>query len=271
MVKLSVPAFSMADCYGLWCYEPSRFTALWDYLRGIDMRAALPQPTPITQRVEGRGKSQVAVIQAVGTLTKGQSWFGTSTMRLRQEIQSAARDPQVSAILLCVDSPGGSVAGTADLAAEVKAARKQKPVWAQISDLGASAAYWVASQAGAVFANNPTALVGSIGTMQTVVDYSGAAEKAGIKVMTFTSGPLKAAGHPGTPVTDEQAAYFQKLVDAAQVSFDAAVQSGRRLGDGKLAKVRTGEVFLANEAQALGLIDGVQPIEQTLKELAKAR
>lgn len=277
MDDIAVPAFSrLADYFGAWCYEPSRFAAQWQFIQGVDlvahMRSALPAPTPIT-RMEGvGGKSQVAIIQMAGTLMKSQSSLGgTSTVRLRQEIRAAVRNPQVSAILLAIDSPGGTVAGTADLAADVKAARRQKPVWAHIDDLGASAAYWIASQAGAVFANSPTALVGSIGTIQTVVDSSAAAEKAGVKVLTFATGPLKGAGTPGTTLSEEQQAYFQQMVDASQLEFDAAVKSGRGMSDAKLSKVRTGGVFLASEAQALGLIDGVRSLDRTLAELAKVR
>jgi ClpP class serine protease len=167
------------------------------------------------------------VIEARGLLMKQQSWMGgTATLQLRRDIRAAAADPNVSAILLAIDSPGGTAAGTADLAADVRAAARQKPVWAQIEDLGASAAYWLASQADQVFANTARRpMVGSIGTYQTVYDLSAAAEQEGVKVFHFATGPLKGAGMPGTPVTEEQQADFQGRVDAVQDSFDAAVRA----------------------------------------------
>src|SRR5581483_9650939 len=110
-----------------------------------------------------------------GMLMKGQSSMGgTSTVMARRDIRQAVADQDVAGILLAIDSPGGTVAGTDDLAAEVRQARTSKPVWAAIDDLGASAAYWVASQTQRVTVNSPTALVGSIGTLQVIRDLSAA-------------------------------------------------------------------------------------------------
>ncbi|HYH69212.1 MAG TPA: S49 family peptidase [Urbifossiella sp.] len=271
----SVPFLARVEDYlGAWSYEPTRFLIQLECLRGLDlvahMRAAKAVPAQPTQRVGGSGKPQVAVVPVVGTLMKGQSSLGgSSTVALRQEIRALAADPAVSAIVLAIDSPGGTVAGTAALAADIKAARRAKPVVAQIEDLGASAAYWLASQATAVFANEKTALVGSIGTLQTVTDSSAAAERDGVKVYRFATGPLKGAGTAGTAVTEEMQRYFQGMVEAAQVSFDAAVASGRSLSESRLAKVKTGGVFLATEAQALGLIDGIQSLDRTVAELSR--
>jgi signal peptide peptidase SppA len=217
------------------------------------------------------GKS-IARVVVRGTMMKGQSSFGgTSTVALRRDIRQAAADPNVSGILLDIDSPGGTVAGTADLAAEVRAARRRKPVWAHIDDLGASAAYWVASQADQLFANDRTALVGSIGTVLTVYDQSAAAEAQGVKPLVFATGPLKGAGAPGSPVTEEQRNYFQSIVDDSQVSFDAAVKNGRNFTADQLAAVKTGGVFPAAKALDLGLIDGIRSIDRTLEALARAK
>lgn len=275
---LSVPAFGRIDDFlGCWLYEPDRFLAQWAALAGTDwvrhLAAGPPQAAASTARtVEGKGGKRLAVIEAVGTLAKGKSSFGgTSTVQLRRDIRQAAADPGVSGILLAIDSPGGTVAGTADLAADVKAARRKKPVFAHIDDLGASAAYWLASQADRVTANAPTALVGSIGTIMTVLDASGMAEREGLRPLVFATGPLKGAGTPGTAVTAEQRAYFQKIVDDTQAHFDAAVRAGRGLSAAQLSAVKTGGVWVASEAQALGLIDAIQPLDKTLAELAQAK
>lgn len=276
-----IPRFArLDDWFGTWAFEERSFAGLWDFLQRQDLTAHAHQfraqgqgapPSGTLRLIDGKGGKRVAVVSLLGTLMKAQSSYGgTSTVQARRDIRAAAADPSVSAILLAIDSPGGTVAGTADLAADVKAARKRKPVWAHFDDLGASAAYWVASQAGAVFANDATALVGSIGTMQVVVDSSGKAEKDGIKVHVFRTGPLKGAGAPGAPVTDGQVSHMQALVEKTQESFTAAVRGGRRLSDAKLAKVLTGGVWLAPEAQGLGLIDGVRSLDETLGELLRA-
>ena len=277
MGSLLVPYFArLSDYVGVWAYEPARFRAQWELIGRADLPAHMARgpmplvPTAITET--GKGGRSVARIVARGTLMKGQPSFGgTSTVQLRRDIRAAARDPNVSGILLDIDSPGGTVAGTADLAAEVRAARRKKPVWAHLDDLGASAAYWVASQADQVFANDKSALVGAVGTLMTVYDMSGAAEKDGVKALVFATGPLKGAGTPGAPVSEEHAAYFQKLVDAEQENFDAAVKTGRGMNAAQLAAVRTGGVFTAAEAQNLKLIDGIRSLDRTLEALASAK
>jgi signal peptide peptidase SppA len=275
--RLLVPAFArLSDYFGPWAYEPERFLAQWELIRSTDMARHMATSSPSRnsniEMISGRGGKSVAVIKILGTLMKSQSSFGgTSTVQLRRDIRQAAADPNVSGILLAIDSPGGTVAGTADLAADVRAARKQKPVWAHIDDLGASAAYWVASQTDAIYANSPTALVGSIGTLMTVYDVSVAAEREGVKALVFATGPLKGAGAPGSVVTDEQRAYFQGLVDDAQTAFDSAVRGGRGMNATQLTAVRTGAVFPASKAVDLKLIDGIRSLEKTVEALAASK
>ncbi|GIW82597.1 MAG: hypothetical protein KatS3mg105_4404 [Gemmatales bacterium] len=234
------------------------------------------QPQPIQAHTikhrsgqAGTAEKNIRVIELVGTLMKSRpSLGGTSTVDARRQIRLAANDNSVDAILLHIDSPGGTVAGTDDLAKEVQAAAKKKPVFAQIEDLGASAAYWIASQADKVFANSPTALVGSIGTLLVVYDFSQQAEKEGIRTLVFATGDLKGAGVAGSKVTDQQADYFQGLVNDAQRQFDLAVQAGRRLNESQFAKAKTGAVFAADEALRLGLLDGIQNLDATLERIA---
>lgn len=266
----------LSDYFGCWAYEPDRFLAQLDVVLACDLAAHMAAPPPPLARTTvaeptDSGKS-VARVLVRGTMMKGQSSFGgASTVQLRRDIRAAAADPNVSAILLDIDSPGGTVAGTADLAAEVRAARRRKPVWAHIDDMGASAAYWVAASADQIFANDRTALVGSIGTVMTVYDQSAAAEARGVKPLVFATGPLKGAGAPGSPVTEEQRAYFQSIVDDSQQSFDAAVKSGRRFSADQLASVKTGGVFPAAKALDLGLIDDIRSLDRTLEALASAK
>lgn len=276
---LSVPRFArLTDFLGLWAIEPGHAATLATLFGRIDLAshvaASVARPQPVTSAMEfapGKGDKRTAVIRAAGTLMKSQSSMGgTSTIQLRRDVRAAAADPNVSGILLAIDSPGGTVAGTADLAADIRAARRRKPVWSHIDDLGASAAYWLASQADQVFANHATAKVGNVGTVAAVTDVSGAAEKDGVKVHVFATGPMKAAGWPGTKLTDEQTAYLQALVDESQSHFDAAVKAGRGLNAEQLKEVRSGAIYPAARAKDLKLIDGIRPLEETLAALAAA-
>lgn len=271
---LEVPTFArLSDYAGFWLCEPLYSQKLWQIVGGIDLAAHVkggePEPMKsLVEKVPAPGGKSVSVIRLTGLLMKSASSFGgTSTVQARREIRAAAADPDVSGILLAIDSPGGTVAGTDDLARDVKAAGRTKPVWAHAEDLLASAAYWVASQAQRITANSPTALVGSIGTLQVINDLSAAAEKEGIRTMVFSTGPLKGLGTPGSKVTEEQASHVQSLVNSIQEQFDSAVQKGRGLGAKELAAVRHGGVMTATQALDAKLIDGIQPLQKTLAEL----
>ncbi len=276
LASLDLPRFHRwADFAGVWAIEPMAGEALLSQVRGTDMRLHVASAEPPKRQagpvptVKAAGQT-IATVMLTGTLQKAVSSMsgGTSTIDARRQIRQAANDPDVGAILLAIDSPGGTVAGTADLANEILAARKMKPVWAFADDLAASAAYWAGATADRMYANDRTALIGSIGTLSVVYDLSGAAEQAGIKALVFGTGPLKGTGAPGAPVTDAQQEYIRSMVEDAQVSFDAAVQKGRSLTDKQLAAAKTGGVFGASEAVDRKLVDGIKSFDQVVAELA---
>lgn len=213
----------------------------------------------------------VATLRLDGPMAKAAGKYASaSTVTARRAIRAAVADPKVGSILMVVDSPGGYVAGTQDLADDVAAANDQKPVVAYIEDLGASAAYWVASQAGKVYANSG-AFVGSIGVFAVVQDSSKAAELAGVKVHLISTGPLKGAGADGTPVTDEMLAAWQVEVDATMAQFSGAVRGGRGMTAKQLDAVTTGGVWPAKESIGLGLIDGIRPLDAVIAGMPKPR
>jgi signal peptide peptidase SppA len=275
-LSIDVPIFArVTDYAGVWAMEPSRAAAFLDRVRKADLPkhvAETPPPKPKSdlQTVSAANGQKVGVVMLTGPLMKavGSMEPGTSTVMARRDLRKAANDSDISAIILAIDSPGGTVAGTADLAAEIRSAAKKKPVWAYASDLCASAAYWCACQTDKTFANDRTALVGSIGTLLVAYDVSEMFAAEGIKTLVFGTGPIKGAGTPGSVVTDEQKAYFRGVVDDAQVSFDQAVQKGRGLTAKQLADVKTGGVFGATEALSLGLIDGIKSFEAVVEEIA---
>lgn len=273
--SINVPTFArVTDYAGAWAIEPTAGAALWQHCQSMDLarhvaESVQPKLTAEVNTIKS-GNSEVAVVMLAGPMMKsvGSAQSGTSTVQARRELRKAANDPNIGAILIAIDSPGGTVAGTADLGAEIAAAGKKKPVWAYIDDMGASAAYWAASQADKIFANTPSALVGSIGTLSVIYDMSKAAETAGIKTLVFGTGPLKGTGTPGSSITQDQQDYIRGIVEDAQVSFDAAVRKGRNLTERQLETVRTGGVFSASEAISLKLIDGIKSFDAVVAELA---
>lgn len=170
--------------------------------------------------------------------------------------------------MLRIDSPGGSVAGTSDLAEAVKQANAKKPVYAYAEDCCCSAAYWVASQ-GRRLLSNSTAIVGSIGTFAVVWDSSGMYAEAGIKVHVVASAPLKGAGTDGQAITDEMLADWQREISEINDVFVAGVSKGRSMPIATARDLADGRVHVGANAEALGLIDGVASFDAALKELEK--
>lgn len=212
----------------------------------------------------------VGIVELIGPLMKARSKFGgSSTVGVRKALSAMLADPSVSSIMLHVESPGGSVAGTPELADAVAAANKKKPVHAFIEDLGASAAVWVAFQAARVSAN-AAAQVGSIGAFCVLEDRSAMYEAAGVKVHVLATGPEKGAGVDGTPITDAQLAPFREFVDHAGAMFFAAVQKGRGLTDKRLAAVTSGRTWPAPAALELHLLDAVESWQAAVEACAAA-
>ncbi|MEI6818102.1 MAG: S49 family peptidase [Verrucomicrobiota bacterium] len=187
----------------------------------------------------------------------------TDSEEIGSAIQEAASRPDIKAVFLDIDSPGGTVAGTPELAAAVSALDKKKPVYAFSSGLMASAAYWIASQARAIYAT-PSAQVGSIGVVQAVVDRSAAINAAGIKVEVFSVGKYKAMGAPGTPLTDDQRELIQSnLAEIAAEFHDAVLSRGRAIP----AEAMEGQTFSGKQAQRHNLAGMVPDRAEAMRRL----
>jgi signal peptide peptidase SppA len=247
--------------FGLWAMEEARFWSAYEFLRRLDLHLHLSSGAvqAAQQQAATSGKlfeqrDGIALIGIHGRMMKQASSLsdGTSTVLARRQIRAAAADADVKAILLHIDSPGGTAAGTADLAADVSVAGNQKPVWSFVEDLDASAAYWVASQSQRVSAN-ATALVGSIGTYGVVYDMSGAAAMEGVKAFVVRAGKFKGMGTPGTEVTQEQLAEMQRTVDGLNEHFLAGVAGGRKLSATRSASWPTGGCISPRRPNACSL------------------
>ena len=170
----------------------------------------------------------LALIEIQGPIMRGQSKFGgTSSLMVREALRRTGGDSAVNGILLLVDSPGGSVAGTGELAEEIRATAEKKPVYAHVEGMAASAAYWILAFASRITAS-PTSLVGNLGVYAVLTDSSKAADMQGLKVHVVASGALKGAGEPGTPVSQDLLAETQEIVDAMAKEFFDAVKAAVR-------------------------------------------
>jgi capsid assembly protease len=225
----------------------------------------------------GPKSGRVAVVNVFGTITHRDSFWsqffggGTTVERLIATLREYGADPSVSTVLLHVDSPGGTVSGVPELAAEVRALSAQKTVVALANSLAASAAYWVASQADEIIAS-PEALIGSIGVFTMHEDYSQALEQMGVKTTYISAGKYKTEANPTEPLGDEAREHLQGLVDAAYSLFVSDVAKGRKTTRAKvLSDFGQGRVFPAGAAKEMGLIDRVATADETIKRLMGTR
>lgn len=197
---------------------------------------------------------------------------GTSTEIFGRNLRAALADDQVGAILLDVDSPGGSVAGTPELVDLIYQSRGQgKPIVASANALAASAAYWIASAADE-FVVTPSGSVGSIGVLAAHEDRSEEAAKAGRKVTYVTAGKYKAEGNPHEPLGDEARAEVQRMVDHAYgVMVDSIARNRGVSAQVVREQYGEGRVFHAKQALAAGMVDRVETFDETLARLASPR
>ena len=223
-----------------------------------------------TAQVAAPPKS-IALIPLHGVLTSrsSSSWFGETRGMdvLGQAIQAAGDSADIGTIILSIDSPGGTVAGTPELAAIVRAVAARKKVIAIADTLTASASYWIGSQA-SEFIVAPSAEVGSIGVMSVHQDVSQAMAEMGIVTTMIHAGKYKVEGNPFQPLSEEAKAARQAGVDTAYAAFIADVARGRGVAP---AAVRDGfgegRTVPAAQAVALGMADRIATLDELLAGL----
>lgn len=245
----------------LWAIRPEALTAFVEDLRlmAADARSRDGNAAPARKPYSMDGP--VAVIPVEGVLTKkGLSFFGIQLapgMRdLVAALRRAAADRSVKAILLDVDSPGGTVDGIEELAEAVAETGRAKPLYAFADGLMASAGYWLSCGAREIAAP-ATAEVGSIGVVMMHREYSKALDEAGVTYNIIAAGHYKAAGNTVEPLTDEMRAYLQSGVDDTYEQFLQAVERGRNVSREKALAMADGKIFTGGEALKAGLIDRV--------------
>jgi signal peptide peptidase SppA len=190
---------------------------------------------------------------------------GISTRQIQKDIQAALNDTNVAGIVLALDSPGGTVDGTKELADYLMSVRGQKPIVAYADGLMASAAYWIGSCADAIVAYDTTQ-VGSIGVIMTHFDYSKAAEKEGIKPTVLYAGKYKARGNRYEPLSKDAKDSFQADLDYYYTMFVDHVADARGVTPEEvIVRMAEGRVFIGHKAKEAGLVDEIGGIEDAIK------
>jgi signal peptide peptidase SppA len=202
-------------------------------------------------------ESGVAIIPIDGVIAKKMNLFseisgGVSTQMLAQTFQNAIDDPAVHSIVLAIDSPGGTVDGTQNVADLIFGNRGKKKVVAIASGMMASAAYWI----------------GSIGVVATHIDYSRADDRLGVKVTEISAGKYKRIASQHEPLSEEGRRSIQDQLDHVYSIFVDSVAKHRGVSsDDVLARMADGRVFLGKNARDAGLVNGVSTMSALVSRL----
>jgi len=187
-----------------------------------------------------------------------------------ERLEDYGNQPGVRAVVLRINSPGGTVAASQEIYAAVRRfrARTRKHVVVSMSTVAASGAYYAACAADKIYAN-PGSITGSIGVIAEWYNYGDLLRWAKLQDVVIKSGEFKDAGSPTRPLTEAERAYFQGLIDTMYAQFVAAVAAGRRMEEAAVRKLADGRIFTGEEARRYGLVDAVGTLQDAVAEAAR--
>jgi protease-4 len=201
----------------------------------------------------------VAVVRIEGLIVSGREpdWALTTSdsaysESIIQRLERAGEDPSVKAIVLRINSPGGSIVATDEIYTALTEIKK--PIVASMGEMAASGGYYVSCAAEKVVAN-PATLTGSIGVISTVPNFEGLLDKIGIEMLVIKSGTMKDELSPYREPTDEEIAHWQGITDEAYEQFLGVVIEARDLDPEEARELADGRVYTGRQALELGLID----------------
>lgn len=210
------------------------------------------------------GTDYVAVIRIDGAIVGGPRndvLFGASGMttseQIMYEMEKARKDSRAKAVLIRINSPGGSTGATQEIAEEMdKIKSAGKPIIISMGDTCASAGYWIASKGDYIFAN-PATLTGSIGVYMEYTNVEELMNKLGIHSEKIKSGEHKDIMSMYRPMTPEENQMIQQMVDDIYVQFISTVADGRQMDIEKVKKIADGRILTGKQAMDLGLVDAM--------------
>jgi protease-4 len=187
------------------------------------------------------------------------------------QLRKFADDSSIKAIVIHVDSPGGGAAASEEIYREVLRIRdeKKKTIVASIGTVGASGAYYVSSAANKIFADNAS-IVGSIGVIAEWYNYEELLKWAKLQAITLKAGEFKDTGSPTRPMTPEERAYMQSLIDNMHTQFIHSVAVGRKMKDDQVRALANGKVWTGQEAVPLKLVDQIGDFRMAIDDTAKS-
>ena len=212
--------------------------------------------------------NHIAVLDIMGTISENDG-YTYDQQYLLDSIDTMMEDDSNKALLLHIDTPGGTVYETDELYLKIMEykAYTNRPVYAAVENYAASGGYYVACAADAIYANR-NATTGSIGViMGEFLDLSELLDNIGVGVSYVATGPNKAMGNSYEPLTDEQRAIYQEICDESFEQFVGIIAEGRNMNEAEVRVLADGRVYTAKQAAANGLIDGIESFQTTLERL----
>lgn len=191
-----------------------------------------------------------------------------SSQEVVDALKDAEDDASVAAVVLDIQSPGGSIVATKQVVAQLQ--RMQKPVVSWIGDIGASGAYYIAAASDVVMADSDS-ITGSIGVIGMFVNIEGLLEKIGVKATILREGKFKAIGSPFKELTPQEEELLQTLLHDAFLNFKQDIQSFRndKLDESGFERVTDGRILSGSQAQKVGLVDELGTREDAIQKAAE--
>jgi len=234
-------------------------------------------PGPVQEvQLSGTGDGKVLLLDFSGLIsTQDKDGFVPQPNLLatfKEELTRASKDEKVKALVVRINSPGGTVTASDIMYHELKEfkSKKKVPVIASMMDVAASGGYYLAMASDTVLVH-PSTVTGSIGVIMLTVNAKGLLEKVGVEASAITSSPRKDMGSPFRTMTPEERAIFQSVIDSFYQRFLSVVQAGRpNLSAEQIKKLADGRIYSGEQAKEAGLVDDIGYLDDAL-ELAKKK
>lgn len=223
-------------------------------------------------KISGEGSDKILLIDISGTLStsKESGIFSEPSLpaRLKEELTKAEKDDHIKAIILRINTPGGTVTSSDILYHELLEFKQKRklPIITSIMDIGTSGGYYVAMASDYIIAH-PSTITGSIGVIMVTLNAEGLLGKVGIKPAAIVSGPNKSMGSPFRAMKDEELAIFQDVIDRLYARFLTVVEEGRpELTKAQIRQLADGRIYTADIAKSKGLIDEIGYLDDAIEQ-----
>ena len=219
--------------------------------------AAYAGVAPGARDAFGDRRNGIAIVYAEGEIVDGDGQSGeVGGRRFARELRQLRQDDNIKAVVLRVNSPGGSATASEEIQRELRLTMAKKPVIVSMGSVAASGGYWISTYAHRIFAE-PTTITGSIGVYGMFINVQQLFNNLGLTSDTVKTGKLGDMLSARRPKTDEELAVFQKLVDWMYEEFTAKVAESRKLDKAKVLEIAQGRTWSGVEAKKLGLVDEI--------------